>query len=164
MAVVSAPALLDGEHSTAAFDCGVSVLNDWLQKRALKNQRSGASRTFVICEGRVVIGYYALASGSVEREGAPKSIARNMPEPIPVIVLGRLAIDAQSQGQHLGRALLQDVLLRTLTISQQVGVRALLVHAISSEAKRFYLSYGFRESPIDEMKLLLSIDQLKAHF
>ena len=137
------------------------MLNDWLKKRALKNQGNGASRTFVVSVGNQVVGYYALASGSVERMESTKSIARNMPEPIPVMVLGRLAIDLSVQGQKLGGALLKDALLRTLSVAENVGIRAVLVHAISEEAKRFYLQYGFQVSPIDPMTLLLPIRHIE---
>ncbi len=157
MGVVTAPASLDGKHKTIEFDCGNDTLNEWLLKRALKNQDNGASRTFVICQSDRVVGYYALASGSVERLEAPRSIARNMPDPLPVIVLGRLAVDLSMQGQRLGSSLLKDALLRVLKISQDIGVRAVLVHAISEDAKRFYLAYGFQVSPIDAMTLMLPI-------
>jgi predicted GNAT family N-acyltransferase len=145
----------------ADFDCGNDTLNEWLTRRALKNQNSGASRTFVICQDNQVVGYYALASGSVERMASPKSIARNMPEPIPVMVLGRLAIDTRLQGQRLGSALLKDALLRTLSVSKNVGIRAILVHAISEDARRFYLSYGFLVSPIDTMTLMLPVRHIE---
>ena len=164
MGVSTPPTALTGSHQVSEFDCGNDALNDWLIKRALKNQNSGASRTFVICQDNQVIGYYALASGSVERMATPKSIARNMPEPIPVMVLGRLAIDTRMQGQRLGSALLKDALLRTLSVSKNVGIRAILVHAISGDAKRFYLGYGFRISPIDPMTLMLSIRHIERLF
>ena len=163
MGVISTPAPLCSDHDTTRFNCGNDTLNDWLIKRVLKNQDSGASRTFVINSNKRVIGYYALASGSVERLAAPGSIARNMPEPVPVIVLGRLAVDVDYQGHRLGAALLKDAMLRTLAVSHEVGIRAMLVHAISDEAKQFYRRYGFQESPIDAMTLMLSIQQLKAH-
>ncbi len=163
MGVITAPVLLNSDHDASLFDCGNDTLNEWLKKRALKNQSSGASRSFVICHNNRVIGYYALASGSIERLIAPGAIARNMPEPIPVTVLGRLAVDTQYQGQRLGGALLKDALLRTLSIAQNVGVRAMLVHAISEPAKRFYQDFGFQESPVDPMTLLLSMRYLKAH-
>lgn len=164
MGVIKAPARLNDTHDLAHFNCHNDILDEWLKKRALKNQNSGASRTFVICGKNRVIGYYALASGSVERLVAPKAIARNMPEPIPVIVLARLAVDAQYQGQRLGAALLKDAMLRTLTIAQNVGIRALMVHAISSQAKAFYLSYGFQTSLVDPMTLFISVAHLKKQF
>ncbi|MCP4406743.1 MAG: GNAT family N-acetyltransferase [Gammaproteobacteria bacterium] len=161
MGISTAPAPLTGRHELSEFDCGNETLNDWLRKRALKNQNSGASRTFVTCQNNRVVGYYALASGSVERMASPKPIARNMPEPIPVMVLGRLAIDSNMQGQRLGSALLKDALLRTLSVSKNVGIRAILVHAISDNAKRFYMGYGFQISPIDSMTLMLPIRHIE---
>ena len=161
MGISTPPTALTGSHEVSEFDCGNDALNDWLIKRALKNQNSGASRTFVICQDDRVAGYYALASGSVERMASPKPLARNMPEPIPVMVLARLAIDARMQGQRLGSALLKDALLRTLSVSKNVGIRAILVHAISEDAKRFYLGYGFQISPIDPMTLMLPVRHIE---
>lgn len=162
MGLISAPCLLNGTYDIAAFDCGNTTLSEWLIKRAIKNQQSNASRTFVVCDDNKVVGYYALASGSVERTGAPKTVARNMPDPIPVMVLGRLAVDLSQQGQQLGAALLKDALLRVLAVSHQVGIRAVLVHAISANAKQFYLSYGFRVSPMDSMTLMLPVQHIEA--
>lgn len=161
MNAVTCPALLNSNHDISRFSCGEASLDDWLKKRALKNQENGASRTFVICNDNQVIGYYALATGSVERINSPKSIARNMPDPIPVIVLARLAIVQESKQNGLGSALLKDAMLRTLTIADNVGVRALLVHTISDEAKDFYLKYGFQETAFESMTLMFSISNLK---
>jgi GNAT superfamily N-acetyltransferase len=162
LGISTPPVVLTGSHELSEFDCGNEVLNDWLKKRALKNQSSGASRTFVICQETRVVGYYALASGSVERLVSPKSIARNMPESISVMVLGRLVIDARLQGQRLGSSLLKDALLRTLSVSRDIGIRAILVHAISEDARRFYENYGFQISPIDRMTLMLSLRHVEA--
>ena len=161
MGSINRPELLDKIHDIADFDCGNETLNDWLKKRALKNQNQGANKTFVICDGKQVIGYYALATGSIERINVPKSLTRNMPNPIPIIVLGRLAIDRQSQGGKFGSALLKDAIRRTIFVSDNVGVKALLVHAISEEAKRFYVHHNFIESPIESMTLLLSMNNKK---
>ena len=161
MGSIKRPELLDSKHNVLDFNCGNETLNDWLKKRALKNQKQGASKTFVICDDKQVVGYYALATGSVERINVPKSLARNMPNPIPVIVLGRLAIDKKIQGEKLGSALLKDAIRRTIFISENVGVKALLVHAISEEAKRFYLHHNFIESPVESMTLLLSMNNKK---
>ena len=163
MGKITEPSILTTTHITTSSDCGNGTLNEWLIRRALKNQSQGASRTFVICENGEVVGFYALASGSVERLTAPKSMARNMPNPIPVIVLGRLAVDIRYQGQSLGAALLKDAILRSLSVAQNIGVRGLLVHAISDEAKRFYSAFGFQESLIDPMTMVLSIQQLSGH-
>ncbi|MBL1142062.1 MAG: GNAT family N-acetyltransferase [Proteobacteria bacterium] len=161
MGIISCPAALQESHQSHEFDCESNSLNEWLAKRAIKNQDSGASRTFVICSQNKVIGYYTLASGSVERLSSPKSISRNMPESIPVTVLGRLAIDKQFQQQRLGSALLKDAIQRTTLIAKDVGVRALLVHALDDQAKAFYLQYGFIESPIDSLTLFLSCKQFR---
>lgn len=157
MGKVIAPEPLTLQHDTGDFDCGISSLNDWLRTQALKNAVSGASRTFVACEDNQVVGFYALATGSVSRAQAPGKISRKMPEPIPVIVLGRLAVDLKWQGSGIGTGLLKDAVLRVLSVAQQVGVRALLVHALDEEAKGFYLHHGFIESPIDPMTFMLGL-------
>ncbi|WOG30243.1 GNAT family N-acetyltransferase [Endozoicomonas sp. 8E] len=160
MGIIKAPELLTAEHNTDDFDCGHVVLNHWLKKTALKNQSANASRTFVVNKGNIVIGYYALSSGSVERMQAPKAMARNMPDPVPVTVLGRLAVDNHHRGLRIGSGLLKDAMLRTLVVSGHIGVKAMLVHAISDEAKQFYLQYGFKESPFNPMTLLLPVKQI----
>lgn len=164
MGKITSPTVLTDNHETSGFCSGIESLDDWLKKRALKNQNNGASRTFVICENKLrVVGYYALATGSVERIVAPKSFGRNMPESIPVIVLGRLAIDEKFQCCGFGSGLLKDIMFRTLSIAKNVGIRGLLVHAISDQAKQFYLSYGFQESLNGSMTLLLSIQNIRKH-
>jgi len=154
---LTAPIPIDAGHVDDSFDCGIPTLNHWLQRQALKNEASGASRTFIVCFEEKVVGYYALATGSVLRRQAPGKIKREMPEPIPVMVLGRLAVDLRWQGSGLGGGMLRDAVLRTYTVSRQVGVRALLVHALSEEAKEFYLRHGFMQSPIDPMTLMLNL-------
>jgi GNAT superfamily N-acetyltransferase len=155
---ISEPAPLTGDHDLAAFDSGEPTLDKWLREHALDNEQKGGSRTFVVCaEGRVVVGFYALAAGSVEHERAPGRIRRNMPTPIPVMVLGRLAVDKKLSGRGLGQGLLRDAIRRTVQVAQMAGIRALLVHAISDNAKRFYLRHGFRESPIDPMTLMITL-------
>jgi len=157
---LTAPAPIDTVHSADNFDCGISSLDHWIQRQALKNEASGASRTFVVCSGKEVVGYYALATGSILRRQAPGKIKREMPEPIPVMVLGRLAVDRKRQGSGLGSGLLRDAVLRVYNVSQQVGVRALLVHALSEEAKVFYLRHGFIISPLDPMTLMLNLQDV----
>lgn len=157
MGEVTAPERITETHLTESFACGVPVLDDWLKRRALKNEVSGASRTFVICQDSQVIAYYTLATGSIEHRNAPGKIRRNMPNPIPVIVLGRLAVDQRWQQAGLGRGLLKDALLRTLSVSNQAGIRALLVHTLSEEAKHFYTRSGFIESPLDPMTLMIAL-------
>lgn len=153
----SAPELLNATHHLDDFDCGEEALNSWLKRNALKNQQNQASRTFVICQNNNVVGFYALAAGSVSHQFVSGGLRRNMPDPIPVVVLGRLAIDLTHQGQKLGAALLKYAVLRASAVSQQVGVKALLVHALNDKAKAFYLNYGFQVSPIDDLILLLKL-------
>jgi GNAT superfamily N-acetyltransferase len=157
MAELTAPAPINPEHIADNFACGVSSLDQWLRRQALKNEASGASRTFVVCLAKEIVGYYTLATGSVMRQQAPGKIKRQMPDPIPVMVLGRLAVHRNWQGSGLGRSLLRDAIIRTFNVSRQAGIRALLVHALSEDAKAFYLRHGFSESPIDSMTLLLNL-------
>ena len=164
MGAITAPEPITPSHLIEAFACGIPVLDDWLKRRALKNESSGASRTFVVCSDGQVIGYYALATGSVGHRNTPGKVRRNMPDPIPVIVLGRLAIDERWQHAGLGRSLLRDAVLRTLSVSQQAGVKALLVHTLSEDAKQFYLRNGFLESPLDPMTLIISLQDAAHNF
>lgn len=157
----SPPTPLTDQFDLSFFDCGVASLNDWLKKRALKNNKTGASKTYVISRGKNVVGYYCLSAGAVGLAEAPKAMRRNMPDPVPVLVLGRLAIHQDLHNQGLGSALLRDAILRALEASRMIGVTALLVHALSEMAKRFYLSRGFLESPLQPMTLCLVLSTLK---
>ena len=134
------------------------MLDEWLKRRALANQVSGASRTFVVTDRDArVYGYYALAAGAVSHRLATGSVRRNMPDPIPVMVLARLAVDRRAQGIKLGAALLQDAVNRAVTVAQNMGVRALLVHALHERAKSFYEYFGFQPSPVDPLILMLRL-------
>lgn len=157
MGLISAPESITLQHLTDSFDCGENTLNDWLKKRALKNDQSGAARTFVVHQENKVLAYYSLATGSVALEQAPGKIKRNMPNPIPIMVLARLAVDQAWHGKGLGKALLKDAVLRTLRVAKDVGIRALLVHALSESAKQFYQYNGFIDSPCAPMTLMLAI-------
>ena len=163
MAELSAPEPLLPSHDIEPFDCGEAVLNDWLKKRALKNENSGASRTFVVCQNNQVVGYYVLATGSVMHKQAPSKVSRNMPEPIPVMVLGRLAVSKNIQSTGIGRGLLRDAILRTLGVAKQAGIKALLVHALSDTAHKFYTQCGFIESPLDSMVLMITLKDAEHH-
>jgi len=160
--MLSAPALLEASHDLDLFQSGNGSLDEWLRRRARSNQVSGASRTYVVAVERRVVGYYCLASGALDLADAPGSVRRNMPDPIPMAVLGRLAIDREWQGKGLGAALLQDAVLRTSQAASIMGIRGLLVHAISDEAKAFYEHYGFQCSPNHPMTLVLSIKHSSA--
>ena len=149
-------------HGIDQFECGEAVLDEWLKRRAMTNQLNGASRTFVVADqDRRVWGYYALAAGAIAHQIASSSVRRNMPDPIPVIVLGRLAVDYRAHGIKLGAALLQDAVNRAVAVSQNAGVRALLVHALHERAKQFYEHYGFQASPINPMTLMLRLNKTK---
>ncbi|MGI2905780.1 GNAT family N-acetyltransferase [Tolypothrix sp. VBCCA 56010] len=145
------------EHDLKDFDSGNLELDDWLRKRALKNEDSGASRTYVVTVGQKVIAYYCLANGSVVNTSAPSRVRRNMPDPIPVMVIGRLAVDCNWQSQGIGRALVRDAVLRTLQAATIAGIRAILVHALNEEAKQFYEKCGFISSPVAPMTLMVTI-------
>ncbi|WP_229490915.1 GNAT family N-acetyltransferase [Pseudoduganella namucuonensis] len=147
---------------SSAFDCGVEILNSWLQRRALKNQASGASRTFVACDGPRVAGYYSLASSAIRLNAAAGTLRRNMPDPIPVVLLGRLAVDLRFQGEGLGRALLHDAGLRVLQAAKTIGIRGLLVHAVNDDVRAFYQKLGFAASPLDPMTLMITLADLSA--
>jgi GNAT superfamily N-acetyltransferase len=156
------PAPLTVAHATNEFTCGHPSLDDWLKRRALTNQFSGASRTFVVLAGDRVIAYYALAASAVSLDEAPGRLRRNMPDPIPVVVLGRLAVDRAFQGQGLGRALLRDAGQRVTQAADAIGIRGLLVHAIDDSARSFYQRLGFDPSPLDPMTLMITLADLRA--
>jgi GNAT superfamily N-acetyltransferase len=153
----SAPEKLAAAHDLSQFQCGEPALDDWLKRRALLNENSGATRTYVLCVRRQVVGYYALAGGAVTHANAPGRIRRNMPDPVPVMVIGRLAIDGKFQGRGIGPALLRDAILRTVQAAEIAGIRAIVVHAISERAKRFYETWGFLASPMDPMTLMVTV-------
>lgn len=159
---LSAPAVLAEHHELDHFDSGESSLDDWLKKRARSNQAGGASRVFVICEGNQVVGYYALSSSCVLPALVPGRFRRNMPDPIPVVLLGRLAIDKAWQHQGLGRALFRDAAMRVSQAAEAIGVRGIVVHALSDDAKKFYLALGFTECPGQPMTLVVTLQDIRA--
>lgn len=160
---IFSPEPLSTEHLLDGFDCGHASLNEWLKKRAIKAGRLGGSaRTYVVCgENQRVLGYYAVSTGSVNRVDTPGKVSRNMPDPIPVVLLGRLVVDRSVTGQGIGTGLLKDALLRVLQAAEQIGVRAVLVHAIDEVARGFYLRHGFYDSPTNEMSLMLTVDEIR---
>jgi len=160
--MIQSPEPLTVEHVLGGFDCGVASLDDWLRRRALQNQASGASRTFVACDAGQVVAYYSLAASAVAPDAAPGRFRRNMPDPIPVVVLARLAITRDHQGRGLGRALFQDAASRVIHAANAIGIRGLLVHAISEEARVFYLRLGLDPSPPEPMTLMTTVADLKA--
>ena len=157
-----APEPLDTTHRLDEFICGEPTLDEWLKRRALANQISGASRTFVVTDpDKRVFGYYAMAAGAVSHQMATAAIRRNMPDPVPVMVLGRLAVATQAQGIKLGGSLLQDAVNRAVAVSHNAGVRALLVHALHDQARLFYEHYGFQVSPVHPLTLMLRLNTVR---
>jgi predicted N-acetyltransferase YhbS len=157
MGRLNSPVSLTVDHHTAGFDCGIDSLNEWLIRRALKNEYGGDSSTYVVCDGKQVVGYYAIAAGSVARGGAPGRVKRNMPDPIPALVLGRLAVDQGCQGTGIGQGLLRDAVARSINVSQQIGARVLIVHALNDNAETFYLKHGFINHQTISNTLLLPL-------
>lgn len=159
---LSPPESLDAHHEVQEFNSGEASLDEWLRRRARANQVAGASRTYVICEDKRVVGYYALATGAVTVESAPGRFRRNMPDPIPVAVLARLAVDHRWQGKGLGRALFRDAARRVANAADAIGIRGIVVHAISPEAKMFYVALGFDPSPREPMLLMVTLADVRA--
>jgi len=161
---LSAPAPLTAEHDLSAFDCGEPALNHWLRERALKNE-SRFSRTYVVCEGNRVVAFFSISAGAVERAAAPGKVRRNAPDTVPVSVIGRLAVDRHHAGKGLGADILADALRRIAVASESIGIGAVLVHAKSDAAKRFYMSCAeFIEYPSDSRTLFLPIETVVAAF
>ena len=160
--MLTAPEPLTASHLISDFDSGVPSLDEWLRRRAVQNQTSGASRTFVTCKEGKVVGYYALASSAVTPAAAPGRFRRNMPDPIPVVVLARLAVDRTEQGRGLGHALFQDAAKRVIHAAEAIGIRGLLVHALSEDVKAFYVTLGLEVSPLDPMTLMVTITDLQS--
>jgi GNAT superfamily N-acetyltransferase len=157
----SAPAPITADHDVSRFDCGKPELNDWLRNRAYKNE-ARASRCFVVSTGKAVVGFYTLSAGGVHHSEVPGALRRNMPAQIPVIVLGRMAVDQACQGRQLGRHLLRDALRRALSASREIGARAVLVHAKDQAVVPFYTQYGFRPFPEAALTLFLSTTEIAA--
>ncbi|MDR6982843.1 putative N-acetyltransferase YhbS [Rheinheimera pacifica] len=157
-----APQPLTVNHQLDSFSCGETELDNWLKRRAMANQLRGASRTFVVTDRQnTVLGYYALAAGAVALRAASANVHRNMPDPLPVLVLARLAVDTRAQGMKVGAGLLQDAVQRAVNVSQNTGVRALLVHALHEQGKGFYEYYGFQPSPVNPMVLMLRLSNAR---
>ena len=155
------PELLTSAHDISGFDCGVSSLNDWLQRYALRNQDSNISRTFVLCDEGCVIGYYCLSASGADRNLLPKKIARGKPNPVPVVLLGRLAISVDDQGRGLGSVLLKDSFVRVLSVLDVIGFGSMLVHALDDDLIDFYVRNGFDVSPEDSLILFCPIKEMR---
>jgi predicted N-acetyltransferase YhbS len=150
------------DDDTTTFKCGEPSLDDYLRERAHANHLRGASRCFVTCRHRQVVGYYALGAAGVQRRDAPGEVRRNMPDPVPVTLLSRLAVDGKEQGHSLGKHLLRDAIARGVQAADIIGVRAMLVHALHDDARAFYARFDFEPSPTDPLHLMLTIKDVRA--
>jgi len=159
---LSPPAPLSERHVLDRFDSGAPSLDDWLRRRARANQASGASRTFVVCEADQVVAFFSLASGSINLIAATGGFRRNMPDPIPVVILARLAVDRRLQGRGIGKALLAEAAKRVLAAGESIGVRGLVVHALNDEAAAFYRSLGFESAAGEPLTLMVPLTRLRA--
>src|SRR5215470_7838552 len=133
LAALGPPVPLLASHDVSRFDCGKEALSDWIRETALRSE-GRTSRTYVVTQRNVVVGFYCLATGAVQQEGAPRKMRQNSPDPIPVVIIGRLAVDKSLQTQGVGRAMLKDALLRVTKASEVVGARAVIVHAVDQES------------------------------
>jgi predicted N-acetyltransferase YhbS len=159
---VEAPVPLNQSHDLTSFDCGNADLSEWLKKKALKNHISGASKTFVLCDNNQVVAYYSLAAGSIEHQFVNAKIKRNQPNPIPIVILGRLAVDKTYQKQGLGLDLVKDAVQRVFNAAEVIGIRAILVHAIDESAKTFYeQKCGFTPSGFQDKTLVLLLTDVE---
>jgi GNAT superfamily N-acetyltransferase len=156
----ASPTPLAPDHDLSRFDSGVAALDDWLRSRARRNEKNMVSRTYVVAHANVVVGFYSLSAASIALTNVPRSLSRNKPDPLPVVLMGRLAVHQSEHGQGVGRGLLKDALDRTLSAAEIIGVRGLLVHAISEQAKAFYERFGFVASPVQPLSLISSSDWL----
>ncbi|MFA0053647.1 GNAT family N-acetyltransferase [Vibrio echinoideorum] len=159
---ITKPQLLTESHKTQSFDCGVESLDLWLKKQSLKSQKRGSAKTYVVTDSMTneVVGYYAIAMGSVSREMAFSALRRNSPDPIPMVVLARLAVDRECQGKYIAVGLLKDCILRSMASMEVIGGAGILVHALDDDAQSFYKKFGFKESNIDKLILMARISDL----
>lgn len=163
MGSLGPPEPLAPRHDISRFSSGVPTLDAWLRGKARLNEAKGGARTYVVCEGDRVAGFYSLAASSVERRRVSSRIGRSMPDPIPVILLGQLAVDEDYRGRHLGSDLLIDAAGRSLSVSNLIGARAIAVQAIDEQAKSFYGRFGFRPfSDLEPLMLILRISEIEA--
>jgi predicted N-acetyltransferase YhbS len=160
----SPPEPLRGKHSTEGFGCREDSLDTWLARHARQAEASGSARVFVTTlDGEKVVGFYALAAASVSPKDATDRLMRGQSkhQPVPAILIGRLAVDGDHQGNEVGRSLLQDALLKSATAADSIGARAVIVHAISDRAASFYERFGFEPSPTDPHHLILLMKDLR---
>ena len=150
MGKITPPHPLSEDHDLSEFHSGKDALDDWLQRKARSSEKDGAARTLVLCDDTKVIGFYSLSASSVERVRVPGNLRRNMPSPIPVILLGQFAVHTDYQGRGIGKDLLADALKRAVKAASFIGARAVMLMALDAKAKQFYEGYGFKAFSDDE--------------
>lgn len=156
MAILAAPVVLSAGHDVSRFESESPALDEWLARHALQAIASQSSRTYVVCEGEVVVGYYSLAYGGVQRDEAPTRVAKGMPRhPIPVMLLARLCVARSHERRGIGSSMLRSAIVQALQAAEIAGLRAMLVHAKHETARAFYVKFGFEPSPLDPFQLLL---------
>lgn len=146
---------LSASHDLSSFSCGKPSLDRWLRARALPNQDTGDSRTFVVLDAGRVVGFYALTTASAARTGLPGALRRNAPDPVPLMLLGQLAVATSHRGQGIGARLLRDALVRVAAAARLAGFRALATHPIDDEAEAFYARFGFAPVPDSQPRLMV---------
>jgi predicted N-acetyltransferase YhbS len=165
-AKLTQPAPLRPGHNIAGFDCGEEVLNQWLTKWALRSAEDRTANTFVVCRGRRVVAYYSLATASILHAHCTSNLRRNAPNPVPALLLARLAVAKDEQKNQIGRHLLQDAMRRCLLAARHVAARTLLVDALNDRAAVYYKRHGFLELPADlsgtVIRLHLPLDKIVA--
>lgn len=159
--IINPPQLITPEHNVLDFNSKSETLNKWLKEKALKNEGDTA-KTYVVTTENRVIGYCCLSASSVTHVIATSKTKRNPPNPIPCMLIGRLAVDMKWEGKGIGSGLLRDAILRTLAASQIAGIRCILVHAKDQDAKSFYLKHKFQPSPIEPLTLMMTLKDIKA--
>lgn len=162
MRALHAPVPLARGHELTGFDSGKPNLDNWLKNLAMRSEGKSA-RCYVVCKDNAVVAYHCVASGAIDRDtGVAETLRKAMPPSLPIMLIGRLAVDKRYQGQGLGKALLKDALQRILHAAKEVGARAVLVHAIDDEAVAFYKRYGFKIFPPGSKTLYLPIEEIAA--
>jgi GNAT superfamily N-acetyltransferase len=154
---------LDTADDLTAFDCGVPALDEWLRRFALADQRAGSSVTYVLALGSRVVGFYTIAPHAIEAKETPTRLRMGQPSgrPVPVLLLARLGLDRSEQGHGIGAALLRDALTRSAAAADEIGGRAVVVHAKNATAAGFYRRFGFTPLPGNPHHLVLLVKDIR---
>jgi GNAT superfamily N-acetyltransferase len=157
------PQPITRDHNVAGFSCGRESLDRYLIRDALKRDAAGDAKVIVLATSDLeVVGYYTVSSASVSRRAATRKLKRNSPEPVPMALIGRFAIDSRYQKQGFGRALMKDAILRIAQASEQIGIKGVLLHALDNEAKAFYARCGFSASGVEDNLMMVTLREIAA--